>query len=137
MTLFQFLLIAGIVIAAVLATRFLRGERSLAIKRIFALLGAGAAVLAILFPEVLTAIANFFGIGRGADLLLYVSIMGGLLFAVSIVRSKARADTRVTQLARAVALMEARLAEQQEQQPSPSDEGGHDSAGSDRSGESA
>lgn len=137
MTLFQFLLIAGIVIAAVLATRFLRGERSLAIKRIFALLGAGAAVLAILFPEVLTAIANFFGIGRGADLLLYVSIMGGLLFAVSIVRSKARADTRVTQLARAVALMEARLAEQQAQQPSPSDEGSHDSAGSDRSGESA
>ncbi len=137
MTLFQFLLIAGIVIAAVLATRFLRGERSLAIKRIFALLGAGAAVLAILFPEVLTAIANFFGIGRGADLLLYVSIMGGLLFAVSIVRSKARADTRVTQLARAVALMEARLAEQQAQKPSPSDDGGHDSAGSDRSGESA
>ncbi len=137
MTLFQFLLIAGIVIAAVLATRFLRGERSLAVKRIFALLGAGAAVLAILFPEVLTAIANFFGIGRGADLLLYVSIMGGLLFAVSIVRSKARADTRVTQLARAVALMEARLAEQQAQKLSPSDEGGHDSAGSDRSGESA
>lgn len=113
MTLFQFLLIAGIFAAAVIAMRFFPGDRSLALKRIFALLFAAAAVLAILFPTALTAVANFFGIGRGADLLLYVSIIGGLLFVVAIVRSKARSEARVTQLARAVALMEARLRETQ------------------------
>lgn len=112
MTIFQFLLILGIAIAAMLAVRFLPGDRSLAVKRILALIFAAAAVLAILFPSTLTAIANFFGIGRGADLLLYVSIIGGLLFVVAMVRSKARSEARVTQLARAVALMEARLAEQ-------------------------
>lgn len=114
MTIFQFLLILCVIIAALLAVKFLPGDRSLAVKRIFALIMALAAVLAILFPSVLTVVAKFFGIGRGADLLLYLAIIGGLLFAVSVVRSKARSDTRVTELARAVALMEARLSENQQ-----------------------
>jgi hypothetical protein len=124
MTLFQFLLIIGVLIAALVVVRFLPGDRSLALKRIFALLFAAAAVLAILFPTALTSIANFFGIGRGADLLLYVSIIGGLLFIVALVRSKARSDARVTQLARAVALLEARLTEQHQQPTDPSDRSG-------------
>jgi hypothetical protein len=78
------------------------------------LLAALAAVLAILFPQLLTVVANFFGIGRGADLLLYVSIIGALLFAVATVRAKARSDARITQLARSVALLEARLIENQD-----------------------
>ncbi|MHA3682868.1 DUF2304 family protein [Leucobacter sp. HY1908] len=111
MTLFQFLLIAVIIVAAVLAVRFLPGERSLALKRIFAILFVIAAVCAILFPTVLTSIANFFGIGRGTDLLLYLFIVAMLIFAVATVRAKARSDARVTDLARAVALMEARALE--------------------------
>lgn len=124
MTFFQLILILGIVAAAILSLRFLRGERSLAIKRILALCAALAAILAILFPSILTKIANFFGIGRGADLLLYVSIIGALLFAVATVRAKARSDARVTQLARSVALMEARLIERQQSMTRPSDETG-------------
>ncbi|MBK0417676.1 DUF2304 domain-containing protein [Leucobacter sp. CSA1] len=115
MTLFQFILIAGVVLAAILLIVLMPGDRSRAIKRIFALLFAAAAVLAILFPNALTAIAGFFGIGRGADLLLYGSVIAMLLFAVSVIRAKARSDDRVTELARAVALMEARLREQQEE----------------------
>lgn len=124
MTFFQLLLILGIAAAAILSIRFLRGERSLAIKRIMALVAAFAAVLAILFPSILTKVANFFGIGRGADLLLYVFIIGALLFAVATVRAKARSDARVTQLARSVALMEARLIERQELTTYPSDDNG-------------
>ncbi|MDI6023746.1 DUF2304 domain-containing protein [Leucobacter sp. UT-8R-CII-1-4] len=123
MTFFQLLLIIGVAAIALFSIRFLRGERSLAIKRILALLAALAAVLSILFPTVLTAVANFFGIGRGADLLLYVSILGGMLFVVAMIRSQARSDARVTRLARAVALMEARMIEQQ-QTHKPSDESG-------------
>jgi hypothetical protein len=111
MIIFQFLLIAGVIVVAILAIRFMPGERSLALKRIFALLFVVAAVLAIIFPNALTAVANFFGIGRGADLLLYVFILAALTFAVATVRAKARSDARVTELARAVALMEARLLE--------------------------
>lgn len=111
MTIFQLLLILAVILAAVLAIRFLPGDRSLAVKRILALLFVVAAVLAIIFPAALTEVANFFGIGRGADLLLYVFIIVCMLFAVSVVRAKARSDARVTELARAVALMEARLSE--------------------------
>jgi len=116
MTLFQFLLIIGVVVATGLALRLLPGERSLALKRILALLFVVAAVLAIIFPTMLTVIARFFGIGRGTDLLLYVFIVAALLFAVATIRAKARSDARVTELARAVALMEARIAEQPERE---------------------
>lgn len=112
MTIFQLLLIVAVVAAAALAVKFLPGERSLALKRIYAILFVIAAALAILFPSLLTEIAHFFGIGRGADLLLYVFIVAVLLFAVAAVRAKARSDARVSELARAVALMEARLVEQ-------------------------
>lgn len=111
MTLFQFLLIAAVIVAASLAVRFLPGERSLALKRIFAILFVAAAILAIIFPGALTSVANFFGIGRGTDLLLYLFIVAMLIFATATVRAKARSDARVTDLARAVALMEARLTE--------------------------
>ncbi|QBE49417.1 DUF2304 domain-containing protein [Leucobacter triazinivorans] len=112
MSVFQFLLIAGVVAAGVFAVKFLPGERSLALKRIFALLFVVAAIFAIVFPNSLTAIAHFFGVGRGTDLLLYVFIIMTLLFAVATVRAKARSDARVTNLARAVALMEARILEE-------------------------
>jgi len=121
MTVFQLLLILGVVAAALLVVRFLPGDRSLALKRIFALIFAIAAVLAILFPNMLTAIAQFFGIGRGADLLLYVFIIASLLFSVATVRAKARSDARVTELARSVALIEARLSEAQADDPTHKD----------------
>jgi hypothetical protein len=111
MMLIQFLLIAGVMVAAFLAVRFLPGDRSLAMKRIFALLFALAAILAIIFPDALTVIANLFGVGRGVDFLLYLFVIAALLFAAATVRAKARTDARVTELARAVALMEARLTE--------------------------
>lgn len=114
MTLFQALLIVVVIVAAALAIRFLPGERSLALKRILAIVFVIAAIIAIVFPGVLTAVANFFGIGRGTDLLLYLFIVAMLIFAVMVVRAKARSDARVTDLARAVALMEARLTERQD-----------------------
>lgn len=133
MTLFQLLLIAAVVIAAALAVKFLPGERSLALKRLFAIAFVAAAALAILFPGMLTAIAHFFGIGRGTDLLLYIFIIAMLVFAVTVVRAKARSDARVSELARAVALMEARFVEGR----APSVAAQADAAGSDGSSNAA
>lgn len=111
MTFFQVLLIFAVLAGALVAVRSLRGEKSLALKRIFALLIGVSAVFAIIFPNTLTVIANFFGIGRGTDLLLYGFVIAVMVFAVAVLRAKARSDARVTELARAVALMEARLTE--------------------------
>ncbi len=109
--LFQVLLIALVIIITLFAVRSLPGEKSLAIKRLLAMLFVVAAVIAILFPQLLSMVARFFGIGRGTDLLLYGFIIAGLVFAVLIIRAKARSDARVTDLAREVALIEARLDE--------------------------
>ncbi|MBC9936598.1 MULTISPECIES: DUF2304 domain-containing protein [unclassified Leucobacter] len=117
MTIFQFLLIVAVCASAFLATRFMPGDRSLAIKRLLTLLFVAAAILAIIFPNTLTAIAHFLGIGRGTDLLLYLFMIAALLYAVSTVRAQARRDARTTELARAVALMEARLIEQRAEPP--------------------
>lgn len=106
--LFQVLLIALVLFIAAMAVRSLPGEKSLAIKRLLAILFVAAAGAAILFPQLLSAVAQFLGVGRGTDLLLYGSIILGLVFAVMTVRAKARSDARVTDLARAVALLEAR-----------------------------
>lgn len=115
MTVFQVLFIALIAVVAIFSLRLLSGDRSLAVKRMLAILFAIAAVLAIAFPQLLTWVANLFGIGRGADLLLYVFVLATLVFGLVSVRTRARQDARVTELARAVALMEARLTEQGEQ----------------------
>lgn len=107
MTFFQILLIAVVIVAALLAVRALPGEKSLAVKRLIAFLFVLAAIAAILFPQLLSNIANFLGIGRGTDLLLYSFVLVALLYAAMSARSKARSDARVTELARQVALIEA------------------------------
>lgn len=109
MTIFQFILVVAVFLGALLAIRSFRGEKSLALKRIFALIIAIGGVFAIIFPNALTAVANFFGIGRGTDLLLYGFVVATMIFGVAVLRAKARSDARVTELARAVALIEARL----------------------------
>jgi hypothetical protein len=116
---FQFLLIIAVIGVALLALRSLRSDRALAMKRLLALLFVVAAVVAISVPSLLTDIAHMFGVGRGTDFLLYIFIVIGMLFAVAVIRAKARSDARVTRLARAVALIDARERELREQNKKP------------------
>jgi hypothetical protein len=66
-----------------------------------------AAGVAILRPELTTAVARRLGIGRGADLVMYLAILGGaagfFLFYLRLVRI----EGEITRLARHVALDEA------------------------------
>jgi hypothetical protein len=65
-------------------------------------------VLAVLFPEVLTDIANTFGIGRGADLVIYLVSIGLLFFSVSAYLKFGDMDRRITLLSRHIALLESK-----------------------------
>jgi small membrane protein len=65
-------------------------------------------VLAVLFPEVLTDIANTFGIGRGADLVIYLVSIGLLFFSVSAYLKFGDMDRRITLLTRHIALLESK-----------------------------
>ncbi|WP_279064024.1 DUF2304 domain-containing protein [Dermabacter hominis] len=102
----QVLLILGIV--AITGWLFIkRGARQLAIRRLLILAFAGFAVLAVIFPASVTAIARFVGVGRGTDLLLYATVVVLLGFlALQEARTKT-AEKRTTKLARKVAVYEA------------------------------
>ena len=102
----QLLLVAGIVV--IVGWLFLtRGAKQLAVRRLLIIAFAVFAVLTVLFPRVLSEVANLVGVGRGADLLLYATVVVLLGFlALQEARTKA-AEKRTTYLARRLALDEA------------------------------
>ena len=102
----QLLLVLGIVL--IVAWLFIkRGAKQLAVRRLLIIAFALFAVLTVLFPNVLSQVANLVGVGRGADLLLYATVLVLLGFlALQEARTKA-AEKRTTVLARRLAIEEA------------------------------
>ena len=101
----------------------LQGARDLALRRILALLFA---VLAIIYPPVISAVAAFLGVGRGTDLLLYLLVIVVLATWLGQWRYNIAVQARLTELTRALALAEARLT-------NPNDEPKPDTAAADHS----
>ena len=99
----QVLLLVAIVAVVVLLGRSSRNVKHMAFRRLFLLAFAAASVLAILFPHVLTRIAQWFGVGRGADLLLYALV-------IAFVGSLAMQSRRATELGRMITLNTRQLA---------------------------
>ena len=103
--LIQILLLVGIVLVA--ATLLRRaGARHQAIRRIALVLFGAFAVTSVVFPSIWNAMARVVGVGRGADLLFYGTIMVLLGYmATSYVRFR-ELEYRFTALARRIALDE-------------------------------
>jgi hypothetical protein len=73
----------------------------------FVLLALLAAVASVVFPDALTWVANRVGVGRGADLLLYVLTVTFMLVAVVLFRRLADVERKYVELARQIAVREA------------------------------
>jgi len=118
MTLFQ---ITAVPAAALLTVRsgylLLRGRRPrwLLLLRTFVLL---AATVAIAQPELTNRMARVFGIGRGADLLLYFMAIGVLAAFFHFYQRTRELESEITSLVRYLAL---------ERAPKPTDEGSESS----------
>jgi small membrane protein len=67
-----------------------------------------AAALGVLFPGATTWIAHKLGVGRGADLLLYVLVVTFMLVSVILFRRLAALERKYVVLTRALAIQEAR-----------------------------
>lgn len=106
---FQVILIVAMIGIALYLTRSAPSDRHLAIRRITLFIALVAAVVIIMVPAWLSAVAHFVGIGRGTDLLLYGSIVGFLLYVVTDYKRSVQQDRATTTLARELALAEARL----------------------------
>ena len=117
MSVVKVLLLVGIALAGLLALRGGHGATQKAMWRIGGVCLLAAAVLAVLFPNSLTDLANAVGVGRGADLVLYVLAVCFLLTTAVLFRRLSEMEQRYVRLARRVAINETRLPSIDEQGP--------------------
>lgn len=108
MTLIKLLLLAAIVLIGLLAFRGSRKAIHTVVWRAYVVLVVLAAGLSVLFPDLLTRVAGLLGVGRGADLLLYVLVVTFMLVSVVLFRRITQLERRYTELARLVAVQQAR-----------------------------
>lgn len=105
--LIKILLLGAIAVFAVLAFRGSRRASYRLLWRGYGVLVALAAVLSVLYPNSLTEMAELVGVGRGADLLLYVLVVTFMLTSVVLFRRVSVLERRYTELARSIALQQA------------------------------
>jgi small membrane protein len=101
----QGILIAGFVIAAIFASTVFRTKL---VYRLITLLLFVTATFLVLFPDTTTVIAHALGVGRGADLLLYVSLITGIDVALLLYLRIRELERKLADLVRAVAVRDAR-----------------------------
>jgi hypothetical protein len=80
--------------------------------RIIFIIGAIVGIFLVFFPEVSTVIANWMGIGRGADLVFYLFIIVSLFYFVSVNAEIRNLQKQITELTRTQALANPMLGKQ-------------------------
>jgi hypothetical protein len=102
----RILLLAGL--AAIGWFVFLRRNKMpFHIVTVFALLGAGG--VAVVMPQTTDEVARLVGVGRGADLITYISIVAILFVLVHYYTKFVELQRNVTQLVRELAIVRAEL----------------------------
>lgn len=96
----QILLIGVLILFIVYVYRL----RSILLERVIYLLCALVGLVLVVVPELSSRIAHWLGIGRGADLLVYLFIMFSLFYAVSLRARIKRTELQLTALVRQMAL---------------------------------
>ena len=104
----QLILLAAIVGVALVLNRSTADARHQAIRRLLLMLFVAGAAASVLFPQILTRVANLIGVGRGADLLLYALVIAFLSFMATTFRRMNQLQSRITVLARELSLAQAR-----------------------------
>lgn len=76
-------------------------------SRLLIVLTAGCSLFFIFLPNVSTSVAHLFGVGRGSDLIIYLSIVILGMLLVRLYLALRTAEQEITQLARMFALQTA------------------------------
>lgn len=107
----QVLLIAAVLSLLVYLLRSRTNAKAKAWVKVGYVLFVVAAVYAILRPDDTTVLANWLGVARGADLLLYALVIAFLFTTLSTYLRFKELEVRYARLARAVALQNPRIPE--------------------------
>lgn len=107
MIVFQVLLVVAVLFFLVVALRSPGSHRVNAWKKIGWVLGAIIVVVSVAFPDLTTSVAHLLGIGRGTDLIAYLTTAAFLAYLLfQYLKSQRDRDT-LFRLARQVALLDA------------------------------
>ncbi|GAA2235108.1 hypothetical protein GCM10010401_03710 [Rarobacter faecitabidus] len=105
----KILLLVAIVAIAAILTRATAGARRQALRRLLLAGFITVAALSVIFPNALTRVANWMGVGRGADLLLYALVIAFVSYVGTSYRRTSHLNRQLTVLAREVALLHAEI----------------------------
>ncbi|HST71046.1 MAG TPA: DUF2304 domain-containing protein [Kocuria rosea] len=103
----QILLVLAVGYGALALIRGGANAKHQAIRRVVGLSFFIFAALSIFFPDLLTAVAQFFGIGRGTDLVLYGFVVVFMITQATSALRHRQQEVNVTRLARHIAVTEA------------------------------
>lgn len=115
----KIILVVVIIIIGLLLIRPPSGDRHLALRRLFMVFLVAVAIISVLIPQWLTWLAHLVGVGRGTDFLLYALVIAFLVFVSTAYRRNVLLDRKITQLARAATLAEARAQDAERRAVSP------------------
>ena len=108
----KLLIVAILLIATYFIMKPVKSAQHLAMRRLSMMFFVAFAVLAALFPSLLSYIAVSLGIGRGPALLLYGLTLAFFSTLVTAYRRDAAVERKLTQLSRTIALATVRDGEQ-------------------------
>lgn len=107
MTTFQLITLPAVGLIALLTIAAVRRRRLTPRAGLAWLLLWIAAAVSVAFPELLVFLANLLGIGRGADLVLYLSILFMFAGFFAVYLRFRRLDEQLTRIVRELAIREA------------------------------
>jgi hypothetical protein len=105
--LIKLLLLTALAVVGYFAVRGSRRALHRVVWRAGVVVALVAAVVTVVFPDALTWVANKVGVGRGADLLLYMVTIALMLVSVVLFRRLADLERKYVALARALAIQQA------------------------------
>lgn len=103
----KLVLLAALAVVGYYAARGSRRAIHRVVWRAFVVLALGSGVFAVIFPNTLTRVAQQVGVGRGADLLLYLLVVAFMLVSVVLFRRLNDLERKYVRLARDFAVREA------------------------------
>ena len=106
----KLLLLAALAAAGYTLMHGRRTALSLLVRRALAMGAIVVGVLAVLFPDAVTGVANAVGVGRGTDLIVYLLCVAFLFTTIGLHLRLAALHDRFVELARRVAIDEASAA---------------------------
>ncbi|MFI5954273.1 DUF2304 domain-containing protein [Cryptosporangium sp. NPDC051539] len=124
----QFLLLLAVAASLFYFVRRQHGVRLQAGKRLAFVAFLVFAAYAVVRPDDITAIAHWVGVGRGADLVLYATVVAFVFVVINFYLRTRDMERRITDLARAVALRDAEILNQHRLPHSPAAGEGADTA---------